>query len=82
MTREKIRRLTRKIAEFARSEGWGIFDIDSTGYLEIQRDDEQGVFASDDDAFDHVFKLSRAGSDLHTKALAIHFASTLERQRP
>lgn len=53
-------------------EGWGLFDVDSTGYLEIQKSDEAGVFDDDDDAFSFVRRLAEAGSRLHSEALDIH----------
>ena len=52
-------------------EGWTLFDVDSTGLLEIQRDDEAEMFAGDDEAVEFVRR--RAGrSPYHRKAIVIH----------
>jgi hypothetical protein len=51
-------------------EGWDVFDVDSTGYLEIERDDEQGHFTSDAEALLHVVERARAGSAYHRAALS------------
>ena len=53
--------------DLAITEGWGIFQ---TGQRwEIERDDEQDVFASDDDAETHVKAQATLGSQYHQDAL-------------
>lgn len=59
-------------------EGWDLFDIDSTGILEIQRDDEAGIFESDEDAVSYVRAKAWAGSKRHQWSLRAH--DTFERQ--
>lgn len=54
------------------SEGWALFDVDSTGILEIQRDDEAGVFPTDLHAVAFVRQKADAGSPYHRKALDVH----------
>lgn len=56
----------------ANAEGWGLFDIDSTGILEIQRCDEANVFASDAEALVFVRGRANRGSPYHQKAIRIH----------
>lgn len=50
----------------AQAEGWGVFDG-----RDIQRDDEANVFASDDDAIEHVRRLADAGSMMHRAAFML-----------
>lgn len=38
----------------AMAEGWDIFDVDSTGYLEIEACCDADVFRTDAEAFHHV----------------------------
>lgn len=52
-------------------EGWAVFDVDATGLLEIQRDDNSEAFDSDAEAVGFV-GLCAARSPYHAKALAIH----------
>lgn len=54
------------------AEGWCIIDVDSTGVLEIEKDDDAGVFASDEEAVEFVRQKAAAGSTYHQKAMAIH----------
>lgn len=51
----------------ALSEGWMVFNG-----CEIQRDDETGLFATDDDAIEHVRRLAAEGSHTHMLAIDIH----------
>ncbi|MGG2621738.1 hypothetical protein [Pseudomonas aeruginosa] len=55
-------------------EGWALFEIGHSGLMEIQRDDEMAVFASDDDALDYVKRLAAEGSQRHQEALTRHLA--------
>lgn len=60
----------------AEREGWGMFESDSRG-LEIEADTEMGIFVFEDDPVDaearrFVRARARAGSRLHTRALALH----------
>lgn len=52
--------------------GWDLFDVNGSELYEIQRDDEMAIFASDDDAIDHVRKHAALGSKRHIEALAVH----------
>lgn len=60
-------------------EGWGVFDIDSTGYLEIQRLDEAEIFSSDEEARSYVYNET---STLHALAISIVKTSQKHRKRP
>lgn len=55
------------------AEGWGLFDVDSTGVLEIQACHEGGnyVFMKDSEARTFVSKRAVEGSSLHLKALCM-----------
>ncbi|HEP8970153.1 TPA: hypothetical protein VDU83_002489 [Pseudomonas aeruginosa] len=56
------------------SEGWALFEIGRSGRVEIQRDDEMGIFETDEDALDHVKRMAAQGSQPHKDALARHMA--------
>lgn len=56
------------------SEGWALFEIGLSGLVEIQRDDEMGIFETDEDAVDHVKRMAAQGSQPHKDALARHLA--------
>jgi hypothetical protein len=56
---------------FALDEGWVLSDSDRHG-ISIEKDDEQGLFNTDDEAFFHVKALARKGSVLHQQAMRIH----------
>ena len=57
----------------ATNEGWDIFDVNGSGYLEIQRVDELDVFDSDEEAVRFVRHNANAGSDeRYLIALTIH----------
>jgi hypothetical protein len=51
----------------ARSEGWGFFDINGRGMLQLQRDDAANILVDDLAAWDLV---SKVDSPLHRMALA------------
>lgn len=53
-------------------EGWGMFNVDSTGLMEIERDDEAAVFADDAAAVEFVRLKAGSGSPYHVKAIEIH----------
>lgn len=56
-------------------EGWALFEVGTDldkPLMEIQRDDEMGIFATDDDALDHVKRMAAAGSKTHQDALDRH----------
>lgn len=55
-------------------EGWALFEIGHSGLMEIQRDDEMAIFATDDDALAHVERMAAQGSQRHQDALARHLA--------
>lgn len=60
-------------------EGWNIFESDTHG-LEIERDDEEAIFPNDETALTHCIAMAEV-SQLHAKALAIHFYNLAERRR-
>lgn len=47
---------TVKDQKYALSQGWGIFNIDNKGYLEIQKNDELNSFKSDEEAVKFVIE--------------------------
>jgi hypothetical protein len=53
----------------AQKEGWDLFDIDSTGVIEIQRLDTPRKFDSDDAARRYVRRMAANNSMLHMRAL-------------
>lgn len=58
-------------ASIYEQEGWCLFDVDSTGLMEIERDDEADVFNTDEAAL--AFVRHRAEySDFHRKAIEAH----------
>lgn len=56
----------------ALAEGWDLFDVDSKGIFQIQRDDDSAIFQSDIAAVDFVRKKASEGSEVHMRALAAH----------
>ncbi|WP_213664148.1 hypothetical protein [Stutzerimonas stutzeri] len=52
-----------------------------SGLVEIQRDDELDVFATDDDALAHVERMAKQGSIHHKEALARHLRGLAELSR-
>jgi hypothetical protein len=48
----------------AMREGWILADVDSTGYLEIQKYDESDAFASDDEANAYLTERAAKGYSL------------------
>jgi hypothetical protein len=56
---------------FAQSEGWDVFDVDSTGVLEIQSFVEKTPFENDSVARAFVARRAAEGSSLHLKALCV-----------
>ena len=61
----------------AYSEGWAMIDVDSSGYLEIERDDERDTFGSDEEAVAFVREEAVHGSPYHVKAVARHDADAV-----
>ncbi len=55
----------------ALGEGWCIIDVDGSGYLEIERDDECDEFKTDPDALWFVIEKARGGSEYHREALKL-----------
>lgn len=56
---------------------WGVFDVDCSGLLQIQKDDEQDLFASDYEAVGYVIHRAREGDPRSIAALTkvgIHLA--------
>jgi len=58
------------------SQGWDMFDYDCSGMLQLQRSDEEGVFASDDEAIAFVKVLAERGDE--TAKLAIELDAFFE----
>ncbi len=55
---------------WADREGWALFNADAlSGFVEIQRDDVDAKFPSDEDALHHVQRLAGMGSAMHRAAL-------------
>ncbi|WPE19908.1 hypothetical protein [Shinella zoogloeoides] len=63
------------MAEFyngqAITEGWAIFECDGSenGPFQAMKDDDQDVFATDDEVFVHIVARAAEGSEYHLKAL-------------
>lgn len=57
-------------AQKSLKEGWSVFQS-NTGF-EIQTDQEELIFPTDEDAMEHVAKRALEGSELHIRALAVH----------
>jgi hypothetical protein len=56
---------------------WAIIDVDDSGLLQIQKDDEQDLFASDYEAVGYVIHRAREGDPRSIAALievGIHLA--------
>lgn len=56
--------------EEAESQGWNIFESDERG-LEIQRDDEAGIFDTDEDAVKYVERQAARGNECAASALRL-----------
>lgn len=52
----------------ASEEGWNLFD--ANGRLEVERDDEKGLFADDEEAKAHVLSMAERGFSPAINALA------------
>lgn len=55
----------------AENEGWNLFRVDSGEELQLQRDDEMGIFEADHEAWTHVWNKSVEGDKTAINALAI-----------
>jgi hypothetical protein len=62
---------TKDMDRAAWAHGWGIFDVDGRGILQIQRLDSVGMFASDEEAVAYVREQATKGSKLCQTALEI-----------
>lgn len=73
MTAKNLYSWTAEDNAAAAAEGWNLFTIDhaSGEQLDIQREDEKEIFASDGEALMHIFKHAMEGSVLHQKALQL-----------
>lgn len=58
-------------SHYSAREGWGLFDLDHSGRIVIQRLDTKDIFSSDDEARAFVEKKSEQGSERHRRALYI-----------
>jgi hypothetical protein len=80
MTLEKrAAAFTKRYSARASRQGWGIFHSDTYGF-EIERDDQRGRFASDDQALGFVMGRASMGCPMAKAALAIHLAEEKLRQ--
>jgi hypothetical protein len=48
---------------------WDVFDVDNSGYLQIQKDDEADLFVSDYEAVGYVIHRAREGDPRAIAAL-------------
>jgi hypothetical protein len=56
--------------ERALRQGWGVFDVDQTGLLQIQKSDESGRFDTDAEAICYVIGRADCNDDLAIKGIA------------
>jgi len=63
---ECAKELAAALGALGQAEGWALFNDDR----DLQRDDEQNRFASDDDAHAYVTRMAAVGSPVHAYALA------------
>ena len=66
------RKWTKRDTTRSYSQGWGVFDYDGTGLLEICKLDEADDFGDDDGALRHVIERASLGQVTARKALALH----------
>jgi hypothetical protein len=71
---------TKQDQEKALEQGWGIFNPDSRGILEIQKYDEADVFASDQEAILSVLVSSLSGDTLAIKAFNEIFIQQIQEE--
>jgi hypothetical protein len=72
-------------SQAASAEGWDVFDVDGTGYFEIQKVDEVELFDSDEEAINFVrMQAAASASAFYRAALTIHdwYAAHFERPVP
>lgn len=63
---------TAQDSDAAQADGWDVFDLDSRGFLQIQKCDEaQTELVNDMDAVCHVYDQAARGSELHRKAIMV-----------
>jgi hypothetical protein len=83
VARIRMAALVYDAANFDISDGWAIFNLpdtteadDPSDYLDtsIERDDEAGIFAGDDQAVAHVAAMAATGSARHIAAIVIEGA--------
>jgi hypothetical protein len=83
VARIRMAALVYDAANFDISDGWAIFNLpdtteadDPSDYLDtgIERDDEAGIFAGDDQAVAHVAAMAATGSARHMAAIVIEGA--------
>lgn len=75
--REAAHIVNREIDRMSVEEGWVLSHSDQYG-LCIERDDDQMLFATDDDAIAFVARRARKGSIAHLTAMQIHSKAQLE----
>jgi hypothetical protein len=72
MKTKDVRQFFRRVDQinvFAQQEGWLMCNAAVSGFVEIQRDDEQATFPNDAAAVRHIRRLAANGSALHKMAL-------------
>jgi len=68
---EQFYRWTSEHSRQAVSQGYDMFDYDCSGMLQLQRSDEEGVFATDDEAISFVKGLAERGDETAKLALEL-----------
>lgn len=63
---------TSDMAESVQPQGWDLFDYDNRGMLQIQKDDEMEIFATDSDAIEFVKGRAAEGDETAKLALSLH----------
>ncbi len=65
-------RWTRAHQDEACKAGWGLFDYDGSGLLQLQKLDEADNFECDEDAINHVKTLAAQGNETARLAIELH----------
>jgi len=68
---DQFYRWTSEHSRLAVSQGWDMFDYDCSGMLQLQRSDEEGVFATDQEAIDFVKQQAERGDETAKLALEL-----------
>jgi hypothetical protein len=65
--------ISQRLMNAFKDTGWAVFDFDGNGLMQVQRDDESGIFESDEDALNFVQTMAKSNSVRHTEALSVHY---------